>query len=205
MDERRAMSYINKEAWASIEHTLESSEHPSSAFIERISSHLSSHHARKISRTHSRRLISLSLSLSRSSLFISHRLSFISHLSIHCKAPCHALSLAQHKLSIARYMQVYYKQTHPSDAPSSRAHTRSRRSWRRDLRAARRTRVSICVERSLRSARSHRPDYRRRSPCAQLASPPGRAILNAQRSIGQPTRAGRHERRLRLSTRMRTS
>ena len=113
MDERRAMSYINKEAWASIEHTLESSEHPSSAFIERISSHLSSHHTRKISRTRSRRLISLSLSL----VHLSSSLSFISHLSIHCKAPCHALSLAQHKLSIARYMQVYYKQTHPSDAP----------------------------------------------------------------------------------------
>ena len=57
-------------------------------------------------------------------------------------------------------MQVYYKQTHPSDAPSSRAHTRSRRSWRRDLRAARRTRVSICVERSLRCVRSHRPKHK---------------------------------------------
>ena len=169
LDERRAMSYINKEAWASIEHTLESSEHPSSAFIERISSHLSSHHARKISRTHSRRLISLSLSLVHLSSSL-HRLSFISHLSIHCKAPCHALSLAQHKLSIARYMQVYYKQTHPSDAPSSRAHTRSRRAWRRDLRAARRTRVSICIDCSLRCVRSHRPKHKCRQTYAGSAA-----------------------------------
>ena len=133
----------------------------------------------------------LTLSLSRSSLFISHRLSFISHLSIHCKAPCHALSLAQHKLSIARYMQVYYKQTHPSDAPSSRAHTRSRRSWRRDLRAARRTRVSICVERSLRCVRSHRPKHKCRPTYAWHASSPlgapAACVASASvRSIARP-------------------
>ena len=55
---------------------------------------------------------------------------------------------------------VQYTQTHLGSLKRSRAHTRSRRAWRRDLRAARRTRVSICVERSLRCVRSHRPKHK---------------------------------------------
>ena len=64
-----------------------------------------------------------------------------------CEAPWHT-------------MRAIYTQTHLIEVPSSRAHTRSRRAWCRDLRAARRTRVSICVERSLRCVRSHRPKHK---------------------------------------------
>ena len=82
---------------------------------------------------------------------------------------------------------VQYTQTHLGSLKRSRAHTRSRRAWRRDLRAARRTRVSICVERSLRSARSHRPKHCHASPQMQCRSDtdtvrrPSRAVKKAAR------------------------